>query len=109
MVILMAGAAVFAVVTLSCDPGISVTFENQTTEDIRVSVKKPDSPPGFDNVAAGHTRTLEYFSRNRDEFRVVIVDFEDRTLLDDTYTRDDLESFDWRFVIDDSGVQPAGR
>lgn len=100
--------ATISVVAVACDPGISVTFENQTDHEIRVSVvDDPDRGPGFDAVAAGATRTLSYISRNPEVFRVVIVDESGGVLLNEIFTIDELEARGMRFVIDDNGIQEA--
>lgn len=97
--------ATISVAALACDPGISVTFENQTDHEIRVSVvDDPDRAGGFDAVASGATRTLSYLTRNPEVFRVVIVDGIGNTLLNDIFTIDELEARDFRFVIRPEGI-----
>ncbi len=92
--------------TVACDPGISVTFENQTDHEIRVSVDDdPDLAPAYDAVAAGATRRLSYLSRNPEVFRVVIIDESGGVLLDEIFTIEELEARGMRFVVDDAGVQ----
>lgn len=98
--------ATISVAAVACDPGISVTFENQTDHEIRVSVHgNLDAAPAFDPVAASTTTTLDIFSRNRDVFRVVIVDESGGILLDEIFTIDELEARGMRFVVDDEGIQ----
>ncbi len=97
---------VVGALTVACDPGISVTFENQTDHGIRVSVDDdPDLAPAYDAVAAGATRTLSALSRNPEVFRVVIVDESGGVLLDEIFTIEELEARGMRFVVDDEGVQ----
>ncbi len=106
--LVLLGMAAIAIAMVACDPAISVTFENRTDKELRVDVRgNPDAAPAFDTLAAGATRTLDYLSRNRDEYRVVIVDENGDTLLDETFTVDELEARKSRFVIDEEGVQPG--
>ena len=98
--------ATISVAAVACDPGISVTFENQTDQEIRVSIDDdPDLAPAFDAVAAGATRTLSALSRNPEVFRVVIVDERGGTLLDEIFTIEELAARGMRFVVDDEGIQ----
>ncbi len=100
-------ASVAAGLTLvACDPAISITFENQTDHQIRVDVRGNfEAVPFFDTVDAGETRTLDYLSRNRDAYRVVIVNESGGTVLDEIFTIDELEARGRRFVVDDQGIQ----
>ena len=98
--------ATISVAAVACDPGISVTFENQTDQEIRVSVRgNLEAKPAFDTIDVGGTRTLDYLSRNRDAYRVVILDENGGLLLDEIFTIDQLEARGMRFVVDDEGIQ----
>lgn len=95
----------FAIATVACDPGFEITFENQTDHEIRVSVGEETDQLAFDAVDMGKTRALTYLSRNPDRFRVVIVNEDGGTLLDEIFTFEELEARGMRFVIDNEGIQ----
>lgn len=98
--------ATISVAAVACDPAISVTFENRTDHEIRVDVRGNfEAVPAFDTIDAGGTRTLAYLSRNRDAYRVVILDERGGVLLDEIFTIEELEARDLRFVVDDEGIQ----
>ena len=98
--------ATISVAAVACDPAISVTFENQTDHVIRVDVRGNfKAVPAFDTIDAGGTRTLDYLSRNRDAYRVVILDENGGLLLDEIFTIGELKAREMRFVVDDEGIQ----
>ena len=98
--------ATISVAAVACDPAISVTFENQTDHVIRVDVRGNfEAVPGFGTIDAGETKTVPYLSRNRDAYRVVILDESGGVLLDEIFTIEELEARGMRFVVDDEGVQ----
>lgn len=98
--------ATISVAAVACDPAISITFENQTDHQIRVDVRGNfEAVPSFDTVDAGGTRTLDYLSRNRDAYRVVIVNESGGTILDEIFTIEELAARGMRFVVDDEGIQ----
>ncbi len=97
---------IVAALAVACDPAIEITFENQTEREIRVDARGNfGAVPAFDTVDAGETRSLGYLSRNRDAYRVVIVDDTGNTLLDEIFTIEELEARGMRFVVDDEGIQ----
>ena len=85
-----------------CDPGISITYENQTLVTVYVAVRSSegseDEQRAFDEVEAGLTRTFDYLADDR--YEIIVITGNGRLLFLEVLTEDELEEIGNRIILD---------